>query len=64
MRKAIREKLESGDYHGVVPLHKKLVNSYKQHTGKLNLDYVYTLTLMILDQIFQHKIIVGEDTCE
>jgi hypothetical protein len=49
LRRNIQEKIEKKDYIGAIPDHKKLVSTYKQHSNKTNLDYVYTLLMLTLE---------------
>jgi len=53
LRRNIAESIEKKDYHAAIPDHKKLVSSYKTHPKKPNLDYVYTLLMLTLEQIFK-----------
>ena len=48
--------MESKDFSGAVRDHKKLVNTYFKHSRKPNLDYLYTVLLETLNQLFNHKI--------
>lgn len=64
IQRSIEEKIRKSDYESLVGLQRRLFSNIKKYSSKVNLDYLYTLLVLTLNELERRSVKLDDAVCD